>query len=165
MFRHQNKKKSVNNARSKSHQPRSTTRSSSLRLHLLHNTRLRSSQFSHKTKRRLWSTSWSRNQKNNKISSSQLRHQLNPANQRFTSSSTRPRRNQAVLEADTLQEALQADSHQAAVLISAVDSPMVASHRAAETSDQPHKTHNRHTAHPENKRPNLSPNARLVFLL
>jgi hypothetical protein len=58
MFHHQSKKNSVNNVQSQSLKPKSTTRSSSLRLHLLHLTRLQSSQSNHKTKKRHSSTFW-----------------------------------------------------------------------------------------------------------
>lgn len=106
MFHHQNQRNNSFNAQSQSLQPKSTTRSSSLRLHHLHHTKLQSSQSNHKTKRRPSSTFWSRNQKPHKTSSSQLPPQLNQANQRSTSSNTRPKRRLAVPSVETMLEML-----------------------------------------------------------
>lgn len=106
MFHHQNQKNNSFNAQSQSPQPKSTTRSSSLRLHHLHNTKPQSSQSNLKTKRRPSSTFWSRNQKPHKILSSQLPLQLNQANQKFTSSNTRHKRKLAVPSVETMLEIL-----------------------------------------------------------
>lgn len=80
------------------HQPRNTTRSSSSRPQLHQPQLPQSSLCNHKTKRRLWSTFWSRNQKKPQKSLYQPKHQLNPPNQKYTSSNTRPKRKVAVSE-------------------------------------------------------------------
>lgn len=69
----------------------------SFQLHHHHPTKHQSSQFNHKTKKRLLYMFWSRNQKNNKKLLFQRPHQLNQANQKYTSSNTRLKRNQAVV--------------------------------------------------------------------
>lgn len=98
MFHHQIKKKLSFNVQSQLLQLKSTTRSSSSRLHLHHSTKLQSFQLNHKTKRRHSSMFWLRSQMPLKILSSQPLLQHNRANQKSTSSSTRHKRNKAVLE-------------------------------------------------------------------
>lgn len=110
MFHHQSQKRLSFNVQSQLPLLKSTTKSSSLRLHLHHNTKPQSSQSNHKTKKRPSSMFWSRNQKPHKTSSSQLFSQHNPANQKSTSSSTRPKRKLAVPSVEVTQAEIQAPS-------------------------------------------------------
>lgn len=110
MFHHQSQRKLSFNVQSQSLQPKNTTKSSSLRLHLLHNTKLQSSQLNHKTKKRPSFTFWSRNQKPHKTLLSQLPSQLNQANQKFTSSNTRHKKKLPLLDLQLVDQL--EDSHQ-----------------------------------------------------
>jgi len=104
MFLHQSQRKFAHKDQFQLVKHRNITKSSSLKLHHLHLTKPLKFHSCHKTKKRLWCMCSSRNQKNNKTLSSQHKHQHNPANPKFTSSNTKPKRKEAALEVESEAE-------------------------------------------------------------